>query len=301
MVSFWFSVVIICLLSYLAGSWFDSSADKGKYNGTFFSTIATILALSYILVIKNHVEIPHHSQYDISRSLADIPCEEEIEHFIFVESANATIPTEIVCPYVRPIYTQTTNLDLLYNISVKSASVNYSNYYVNECTSLYRWMGNRIHKGEINSLPIRSIHDFEDGATFEVALYASWERFCVFDIHRNLVLKSTVFIIPRAENMTYADWKLECQAKLDALEDYDHGWITYLNESEVLPEYSMYIKPENINQSDDSEAINYTYKAMPKMKRTLNLRQDLYHTCNDSLLIVKNVRVSSLAEGGDLG
>jgi hypothetical protein len=104
--------------------------------------------------------------------------------------------------------------------------------------------------------------------------------------------------MPRTENMTYADWKSECQTKLDSLAKCNNGWITYLSETEIHPEYSIYIKPDNIDQLFDAREINYTYQAMPQMKRTLNLRQDLYRTCNDSPLNVTDVKVSSLAEGG---
>lgn len=298
MVRFWLIVIIVVLLSAGVGSWFDSSASEGKYKGTFFSTIAALLVLSYLLAVSNQIEIPHHAQDEVIRDLGNIPDEEQIHHFVFVESENVNIPTDVLCPYVKPVYTQTTNLDLLYSISVNSASVEYSDYYINEDNSLYRWMGNRIRKGKINSLPILSICDYEDGATIDATLYASWNRFGVFDIHRTVALKSTVFIMPRTENMTYADWKSECQAKLDSLAKCKNGWITYLSETEIHPEYSIYIKPDNIDQLFDAREINYTYQAMPQMKRTLNLRQDLYRTCNDSPLNVTDVKVSSLAEGG---
>ena len=290
---FWLCALLVVIFFGWVGSLFDSSADEGKYKGTLFMTIAAILALSYYFAVSNRIEIPYHAQNEIARSLVNIPDEEQIDHFVFVESENVNIPTDVVCPFVRPVYTQTTNLELLYNISVNSASVNYSNYYINEDNSLYRWMGNRIRKGKINSLPILSICDYKDGATIDVTLYASWERFYIFDIHRTVTLKSTIFVMPRAEDVTYNDWKYACTRKLDSLAKCQSGYITYLSETEASPEYSMYVKPHALQQVTDDEDECHIAQPLPEMERAINLRQDLYLTCNDAPLAVNDVKVSS--------
>ena len=247
-----------------------------------FGWMGVLFDSTVFLTVSNRIEVPWHLR------------EEQIDHFVFVESENVNIPTDVVCPFVRPVYAKRTIDELLYyNISVNSASVNYSNYYINEDNSLYRWMGKRIRKGEINSLPILSICDYKDGATIDVTLYASWERFCIFDVHKIVSLKSTIFVMPRAEDVTYNDWKYACTRKLDSLAKCQSGYITYLSETEASPEYSMYMKPHALQQVTDDEDECHIAQPLPEMERAINLRQDLYLTCNDAPLAVNDVKVSS--------
>lgn len=274
--------------------------------GDFIDTLLGVVAvLAYIFLVLYGPLI--FTTIDISQegplSEKTSPREELYTNVIFADSSVTEIPGEVICPYIKanecpliPAFISWINTDVTYTIDVQYADVKYSPFYTKETNGTYRWMTTTLDEGSRNTTPIEYISDFYDFTTVDVILNAKWKR-CFYERERTVVLKSIVCIVPRDEDMTYGQWQLSCDEKLDSLNVQGEIAITYMSGSVETPVYRM-LDSKTKAKDVSSENLSYATKDLPKVERAIDLRQDLYKTSRCSPVNVTDVEVSSVVDGG---
>lgn len=228
------------------------------------------------------------------------PQYEYYNHILFTDSLEREIPgpffspqlIEYSCPCV-PEFLSGINIDIAYRLDVTCADVEYNPLYTNEGNGKYVFMGTSIDESTRINPPITSISNYSDSTRVGVTLNAKWSR-CFNDNERIIALQSRICHVPREQGQTFKQWLSLCDDKLDTLANVGMNVITYMSD-EV--QYRHYVHPGK-KKIVSSEINSYLTQELPKVKRSINLRQDLYKENNLDSINVINVEVSSVADGG---
>lgn len=224
---------------------------------------------------------------------------EGYHQIIFIDSLETEIPgqvlspylVEYVCPFVPESFSGI-NTDIKYRVDVSHADVEYSPFFTNEGNGTYSFMGTSIDEGTKIAGPIVSITNYNDDTKVEVTLNARWSR-CFVDNERIIALKSKICYVPREQGQTFEEWQLLCNDKLDTMTIVGRYVIFYMSDKWGS---RMIARPSD-EKHISSEIKSYLTQDLPKVNRSINLRQDLYKNTVDSINVTK-VEVSSVVDGG---